>query len=271
MSFVYLATDTMTGERRAMKVLSPSLSRDQNAVARLGREAELAGRVRHPNVCHIEHIGHTLDGLVYVVMPFLDGEILADRTYRLGQIPLDEAVVYVADIAAGLQAAHDQQIVHRDLKPENVMIIRGANGMDHATVMDFGLAKERRAGPELERLTATGIVLGTPEFMSPEQLRGKTLDGRSDVIRPHFGRNAHGHVAIRRQVTAGADVSPDCATNLLQYGESGPTSRSPRLSNGFSSRPCREIPMIDMPRRRHLLRQCRRQVGRVRWAVLHRC
>ncbi len=181
MSFVYLATDTMTGERRAMKVLSPSLSRDQNAVARLGREAELAGRVRHPNVCHIEHIGHTLDGLVYVVMPFLDGEILADRTYRLGQIPLDEAVVYVADIAAGLQAAHDQQIVHRDLKPENVMIIRGADGMDHATVMDFGLAKERRAGPELERLTATGIVLGTPEFMSPEQLRGKTLDGRSDV------------------------------------------------------------------------------------------
>ncbi len=181
MSFVYLATDLTTGERRAMKVLSPGLSRDQNAVARLGREAELAGRVRHPNVCHIEHIGHTADGLVYVVMPFLEGEILADRTYRLGQIPLEEAVVYVADISAGLQAAHDEHIVHRDLKPENVMITRGADGLDHATVMDFGLAKERRAGPELERLTATGIVLGTPEFMSPEQLRGKTLDGRSDV------------------------------------------------------------------------------------------
>jgi len=181
MSFVYLVTDLTSGERRAMKVLSPGLSRDQNAVARLGREAELAGRVRHPNVCHIEHIGHTVDGLVYVVMPFLEGEILADRTYRLGQIPLEETVAYVADIAAGLQAAHDQRIVHRDLKPENVMITRGADGVEHAIVMDFGLAKERRAGPELERLTATGIVLGTPEFMSPEQLRGKTLDRRSDV------------------------------------------------------------------------------------------
>jgi eukaryotic-like serine/threonine-protein kinase len=181
MSFVYLATDLTTGESRAVKVLSPSLSRDQNAVARLGREAELAGRVRHPNVCHIERFGQTADGLVYVVMPYLDGEILADRTYRLRQLSLDDVVAYVTDIAAGLQAAHDHKIVHRDLKPENVMIARGAQGKEYAVVMDFGLAKERRAGPELEKLTASGIVLGTPEFMSPEQLRGKPLDGRSDV------------------------------------------------------------------------------------------
>jgi serine/threonine protein kinase len=181
MSFVYLATELTTGDRRAVKVLSPSLSRDQNAVARLGREAELAGRVRHPNVCHIERFGQTADGLVYVVMPYLEGEILADRTYRLRQLPLEEVVTYVADIAAGLQAAHDHKIVHRDLKPENVMIARGAAGKEYAVVMDFGLAKERRAGPELEKLTASGIVLGTPEFMSPEQLRGKPLDGRSDV------------------------------------------------------------------------------------------
>lgn len=181
MSFVYLATDLSTNEHRALKVLSPSLSRDQTAVARLGREAELAGRVRHPNVCHIERFGQTADGLVYVVMPYLEGEILADRTYRLRQLPLDDVVTYVADIAAGLQAAHDHKIVHRDLKPENVMIARGRDGRESAVVMDFGLAKERRAGPELEKLTASGIVLGTPEFMSPEQLRGKPLDGRSDV------------------------------------------------------------------------------------------
>lgn len=181
MSFVYLATDLSTGELRAVKVLSPSLSSDQNAVARLAREAELAGRVRHPNVCHIERLGRTPDGLVYVVMPFLDGEILADRTYRLRQLPLEEAVPLVVDIAAGLQAAHAHKIVHRDLKPENVMITRGPGEQQRAVVMDFGLAKERRAGPELQKLTATGIVLGTPEFMSPEQLRGKPLDGRSDV------------------------------------------------------------------------------------------
>jgi eukaryotic-like serine/threonine-protein kinase len=180
MSFVYQAVDVGTGARRAIKVLSPSLSRDATAMARLRREAELAGKLVHPNICHIEALGQTADGLVYVVMPFVDGEILADRTYRLGHLTLPDVVGFVSEIASGLQAAHDLKIVHRDLKPENIMIAVAGDGLDHAVVMDFGLAKERRAGPELERLTATGIVLGTPEFMSPEQLRGKPLDGRTD-------------------------------------------------------------------------------------------
>ena len=180
MSFVYQAVELGTAARRAIKVLSPALSQDKTAMARLHREAELAGKLRHPNICHIESVGHTEDGLVYVVMPFVEGEILADRTYRLGQLPLADVVAFVAEIASGLQAAHDVKIVHRDLKPENIMIAKAEDGLDHAVVMDFGLAKERRAGAELERLTATGIVLGTPEFMSPEQLRGKPLDGRTD-------------------------------------------------------------------------------------------
>jgi serine/threonine protein kinase len=181
MSIVYLATDTGTSTQHAIKVLSPSLSKDATAMTRLRREAEMAGKLIHPNVCHIECLGQTANGLVYLVMPHLAGEILADRTYRFGQLPLGDVVGFVGEIAAGLQAAHDHQIVHRDLKPENVMIVKGADDRDHAVVMDFGLAKERKAGPELERLTATGIVLGTPEFMSPEQLRGKPLDGRTDV------------------------------------------------------------------------------------------
>jgi serine/threonine-protein kinase len=181
MSIVYLATDTGTSTQHAIKVLSPSLSKDATAMTRLRREAEMAGKLIHPNVCHIECLGQTANGLVYLVMPYLAGEILADRTYRFGQLPLGDVVGFVGEIAAGLQAAHDHQIVHRDLKPENVMIVKGADDRDHAVVMDFGLAKERKAGPELERLTATGIVLGTPEFMSPEQLRGKPLDGRTDV------------------------------------------------------------------------------------------
>jgi serine/threonine protein kinase len=185
MSIVYLATETGleagAEAQHAIKVLSPSLSKDTTAMTRLRREAEMAGKLVHPNVCHIECLGQTANGLVYLVMPYLAGEILADRTYRFGQLPLGDVVGFVTEIAAGLQAAHDHQIVHRDLKPENVMIVRRDDGHDHAVVMDFGLAKERKAGPELERLTATGIVLGTPEFMSPEQLRGKTLDGRTDV------------------------------------------------------------------------------------------
>src|SRR5262249_28451472 len=144
-------------------------------------EASLGMRLAHPNICHIIRLGETEDGLVYVVMPFVDGEILADRTNRLGQIPLADVVPLVRDMAAGLQAAHELKIVHRDLKPENILVCRRPEGTDYAVVMDFGLAKERKVGAELQKLTATGIVLGTPEFMSPEQLRGKPLDSRTDI------------------------------------------------------------------------------------------
>jgi serine/threonine-protein kinase len=181
MSFVYLATDVATQEHYAIKVLSAALSRDQNAMARLKREASLGMRLAHANVCHIIRLGETQDGLVYVVMPFVKGELLSDRNIRLGSLPLDEVVRFVSDIAAGLHVAHELKIVHRDLKPENVMIRRDADGIERAVVMDFGLAKERRADAELQKLTATGIILGTPEFMSPEQLRGRPLDARTDV------------------------------------------------------------------------------------------
>jgi serine/threonine-protein kinase len=181
MSVVYLGTDEATGERVALKVLSASLSRDENAMARLRREASLGMRVAHPNVCHIIRLGETDDGLVYLVMPYVQGETLAARCARRGVLPLAEVVRHVVDIGAGLQAAHELQIVHRDLKPENVMICPVTDGTERAVVMDFGLAKARHAGPELQKLTATGIVLGTPEFMSPEQLRGKPLDGRTDL------------------------------------------------------------------------------------------
>ena len=181
MSFVYLAQDVATQERFAIKVLSPSLSEDANAMARLRREAALGMRLAHTNVCHIMRLGETEDGLVYVVMPFVEGELLADRTNRLGNIPLEEATRFVRDMCEGLQMAHQLKIVHRDLKPENVMICRRPDGTEYAVVMDFGLAKERKAEGELQKLTATGIILGTPEFMSPEQLRGKTLDARTDI------------------------------------------------------------------------------------------
>jgi serine/threonine-protein kinase len=181
MSFVYLATDIATKERYAIKVLSQALSRDQNAMARLKREASLGMRLAHPNVCHIIRMGETQDGLVYVVMPFVEGELLSDRNNRKGTLPADEVARFVTDIATGLQVAHELKIVHRDLKPENIMICKSEDGSERAVVMDFGLAKERRADAELQKLTATGIILGTPEFMSPEQLRGKPLDPRTDV------------------------------------------------------------------------------------------
>jgi serine/threonine protein kinase len=181
MSFVYLGTDLGTQAQFAIKVLSEALSQDANAMARLRREAALGMRLAHPNVCHIMRLGETEDGLVYVVMPYVNGEILADRNNRMGHLPVTETAKFVKDMAAGLSVAHELKIVHRDLKPENVMICKGQDGSEYAVVMDFGLAKERKAEGELQKLTATGIILGTPEFMSPEQLRGKPLDPRTDI------------------------------------------------------------------------------------------
>jgi eukaryotic-like serine/threonine-protein kinase len=181
MSFVYLATDVATNHRYAIKVLSSALSHDDTAMARLKREASLGMRLEHPNICHIIRLGETEDGLVYVVMPFVEGEILSDRNQRLGVLPVDMTVNLVRDIAEGLHFAHQLRIVHRDLKPENIMVTKNGDGSERAVVMDFGLAKERRVGAEIQKLTSTGTILGTPEFMSPEQLRGKPLDPRTDV------------------------------------------------------------------------------------------
>jgi serine/threonine-protein kinase len=159
MSFVYLARDIATNERCAIKVLSAALSQDTNAMARLRREASAWGCGSHPNICHIIRLGETEDGLVYVVMPFVEGEILSDRTNRHSYLPLADVAVFVQDIATGLNLAHHLKIVHRDLKPENIMVCARPDGTEYAVVMDFGLAKERRAGAELQKLTATGIIL----------------------------------------------------------------------------------------------------------------
>jgi eukaryotic-like serine/threonine-protein kinase len=125
-------------------------------------------------------LGESEDGLIYLVMPFLEGELLSDREVKTGPMELEFGVEVLRQVCAGLHHAHELQIVHRDLKPENIMLVRQTGG-ERAVVLDFGLAKERRADPAIAKLTATGIILGTPEFMSPEQIRGKPLDARSDI------------------------------------------------------------------------------------------
>jgi serine/threonine protein kinase len=183
MSYVYQAQEIDTGRAVAVKILIPRLSRDPASVERLRREATIATRLNHPNVCPILRLGETADHLLYLVMPFLEGEPLSEHETRRGPFPVAEGIPLLVQVCEGLGHAHDLQIIHRDLKPENVMLVPDpavTTGF-RAVVMDFGLAKERRAGPDVVKLTATGIVLGTPEFMSPEQIRGKPLDGRSDV------------------------------------------------------------------------------------------
>jgi serine/threonine-protein kinase len=181
MAFVYEARELSSGESVAIKVLQPKLGKEDGSVERLRREAGLAMRLDHPNACRILRLGETEDGLIYLVMPYLRGELLSEREVRVGQIDFRTGVQVLVQCCAGLHHAHELNIVHRDLKPENVMLVKGEDGHEIAVVMDFGLAKERRASPGVAKLTATGIILGTPEFMSPEQIRGKPLDRRSDV------------------------------------------------------------------------------------------
>ncbi len=183
MSYVYQAEELDSKRTVAIKVLIPRLARDPASVERLRREATIAMRLSHANVCPILNFGQTGDGLVYLVMPYLAGEPLNEHENRRGPYPVEEGINLLVQMCRGLQHAHELGVVHRDLKPENVMLVPdgAVPGGFRAVVMDFGLAKAREAGAELRKLTQTGIVLGTPEFMSPEQIRGKPLDGRSDV------------------------------------------------------------------------------------------
>ena len=189
MAVVYAAEDVRTGEALALKVLAPVLTGDATAMTRLRREAELGALLRHPNVCPILAMESAPGGIVFVVMPFLAGETLAQRLQRTGPMSPRQVAAVVHDVAEGLHAAHGQGIVHRDLKPENVMVCpapatgRGgaAAAAERCVVMDFGLATSLQARMAARRLTRTGMVMGTPEFMSPEQLRDEPLDARSDV------------------------------------------------------------------------------------------
>jgi eukaryotic-like serine/threonine-protein kinase len=182
MGQVYLAEHVKMGRRSAIKVMNPSMVHDPDAVARFNREASNASRITHPNVCAIYDFGETPDGLIYLAMEFIEGEPLTDLLEREGVLPVPRAVGIFAQVAEALQAAHDLGIVHRDLKPDNIMLAQ-RKGSDQVKVVDFGIAKAVGGGGDEsgQKVTKTGLVVGTPEFMSPEQLSGDKLDGRSDL------------------------------------------------------------------------------------------
>jgi len=181
MGQVYLAEHVKMGRRSAIKVMNPSMVHDPDAVARFNREAANASRITHPNVCAVYDFGETPDGLIYLAMEFIEGEPLTDILERDGALETARAVHIFQQVADALQAAHDLGIVHRDLKPDNIMISRGKGGRDVVKVVDFGIAKAVGGDDAGQKVTKTGLVVGTPEFMSPEQLSGDRVDGRSDL------------------------------------------------------------------------------------------
>ena len=156
------------------------MTNDPEAIARFNREAANAARINHPNVCAIYDFGETPEGMIYLAMEFIEGEALSDLLAREGALELPRAVGILEQAADALQAAHDLGIVHRDLKPDNIMITKSRGQQEVVKVVDFGIAKAM-GGEEGQKVTKTGLVVGTPEYMSPEQLSGDVLDGRSDV------------------------------------------------------------------------------------------
>jgi serine/threonine-protein kinase len=180
MGQVYLAEHVKMGRKSAIKVLSPSMTHDPDAVARFNREAANASRISHPNVCAVYDFGETPEGIIYLAMEFVEGEPLTELLAREGELPVSRAGAIFLQVADALQAAHDLGIVHRDLKPDNIMLSRGRDGTDIVKVVDFGIAKAVGGG-DTQKVTKTGLVVGTPEFMSPEQMAGDPVDGRSDL------------------------------------------------------------------------------------------
>ena len=179
MGRVYLGEHVKMNRQCAVKVMSPALVNDTESASRFAREASSAARIIHPNVAAVFDYGES-EGLVYLVMEYVDGEPLSRLLARESPFALERAVDLARQIADGLGAAHELGIVHRDLKPDNILVTRSRSGREVAKVVDFGIAKAMQEGAG-EALTRTGLVIGTPEFMSPEQLLGDPIDARSDL------------------------------------------------------------------------------------------
>ncbi len=184
MGAVYEATHTQLGKRVAVKVLLEKYAQREAIVKRLRQEAQLASSVGNEHIIDITDIGTTEDGRTYVVMEFLEGESLAECLAREIKLPEQRILKVVSQAASALSAAHIKGIVHRDIKPENLFLLKRKE-QDFVKVVDFGISKSLRATGEEEdqpRLTQTGMVLGTPLYMSPEQARGDdALDARVDI------------------------------------------------------------------------------------------
>ena len=178
MGTVYLAEHVKMGRKSALKVMNPGMNTDPDAIARFNREASNASLLSHPNICGIYDFGETSDGVIYLAMEFIEGSSLTSLIEKAGALPAPRVASIIHQTGDALQVAHDAGIVHRDLKPDNIMVARNRDGSDLVKVVDFGIAKA--SSSDAQKVTKTGLVVGTPEYMSPEQLAGDKLDGRSD-------------------------------------------------------------------------------------------
>lgn len=241
MAVVYLADDLEHGRKVSVKVLRPEVAAAVGT-DRFVRETEIAARLNHPHILPLYDSGQA-DSLLFYVMPYVDGESLRQKMERERQLPIDEALEIVVQVASALAYAHAHHVIHRDVKPENILLHAGV-----PMLMDFGIAlgSDSAAGT---RLTQTGLLVGTPHYMSPEQAAGERgLDGRSDQYSlacvlyemlvgepPHAGATAQASIA--RRLTE--SVPP-----VRRYRKTVPVSVEQAISKALSTVPADRFPSI---------------------------
>jgi serine/threonine-protein kinase len=181
MGSVYLGKHVLMDKTVAIKVLRPSLALDDDVVRRFSREAKAASRISHPHAVSVTDFGESEDGVVFLVMEYLDGRTLKDVVRSEGPMQLGRVVEIVRQVAGALDAAHGQGVVHRDLKSDNIMLSKVTGG-EWAKVLDFGIAKIQQTDSHDDDITAANLVIGTPQYMSPEQCSHLVaIDSRSDI------------------------------------------------------------------------------------------
>jgi tetratricopeptide (TPR) repeat protein len=172
MGAVYRAEDKKINEEVALKLINPQIASDRKIIARFSQELKIARKISHRNVCRMHDLGES-GGVHFITMEYVAGEDLKSLIKRIGQLPPAKALSIAGQAADGLAEAHRLGVVHRDLKPGNIMIDREGN----AKIMDFGIARSLKT----KAITGTGFIIGTPDYMSPEQAEAKEVDGRSDI------------------------------------------------------------------------------------------
>ncbi len=181
MGAVFEVTHRVTGKRFALKWLLPTLTSESDAVKRFIREAQVAGRVDHPNIVEVYDVGQEGDSF-FMVMELLQGEPLSARLARARRLSPAEACQVLVPVCEAVSAAHASGVIHRDLKPDNIFLCRSIKGEQSPKVLDFGISKMNNlAGEVTSSVTRAGTVMGTPHYMAPEQVRARPVDGRTDV------------------------------------------------------------------------------------------
>ena len=180
MGTVFLAEHVLIKRRVAIKVMRAELSLDPDVIERFMNEARAAGTLGHPNIVESTDMGFTREGVPYIVFEYLEGSLLTDEIYRVGGMPVRRAVRIARQIASALSAAHAAGVIHRDLKTDNVFLTDKEEASDHVKVLDFGISRFLEADDD--RSGVRSMVIGTPQFMAPEQITApETVDHRADI------------------------------------------------------------------------------------------